>query len=110
MFQLRNPWRLRGALGNAPAALPAGPPKAASTIALHGLQPVASKPAEASQPRCTGKPLHPCHCPIPYPPTPPPPACSTAWFGAVGVFEQAWILGEEPNPGKPLVPNSIRIR
>jgi hypothetical protein len=34
----------------------------------------------------------------------------TNWFGAVGVFEQAWILGEEPNPGKPLVPNSVRIR
>lgn len=34
----------------------------------------------------------------------------TAWFGAVGVMEQAWILGEEPIPGQPLVPNSVLIQ
>ena len=34
----------------------------------------------------------------------------TAWFTAVGVFEYAWLSGAEPNPGKPLEPDSIRVR
>lgn len=33
-----------------------------------------------------------------------------ASFAAVGYFEYVWLAGAEPNPGKPLGPNDVRLR